>query len=134
LFNYTAVGLNLQIPLFYGNRTHDRIKQSIADKDNAVLNFKKTKKNLELELEKTITEYNELIQTLPANQEALDLAQNSFALSQNLFASGQLSATDLNDAEMMLTSQKLKKETTLFKLQISLAKIERLTCIGTITP
>ena len=130
LFNYGSVGLNLQIPLFYGTRTRDKIKQSIADKETAVLTFQKTKKNLELELEKAITEYKELIKTLPANQEAENLAQDSFNLSQNLFASGQLSATDLNDAEMMLMNQKLKKETSLFKLQVALAKIERLTCIG----
>jgi len=85
---------------------------------------------LELELEKAITEYNELIKTLPANQEAENLAQESFNLSQNLLASGQLSITDLNDAEMMLTNQKLKKETSLFKLQVALAKIERLTGMG----
>ncbi len=132
LFNYTAGGLNLQIPLFYGNRTRDRIKQSTSDRDNAVLTYKKTKKNLELELEKAMTEYRELIQTLPANNEAVSLAEESFQLSQNLFSSGQLSTTDLDDAEMMLTSQKIKKETTLFKLQVALAKIERLTCMGTI--
>ena len=132
LFNYGAVGLNLQIPLFYGTRTRDKIKQSIADKDTAVLTFQKTKKNLELELEKAITEYKELIKTLPANQEAENLAQDSFNLSQNLFASGQLSATDLNDAEMMLMNQKLKKETSLFKLQVALAKIDRLSCIGAV--
>lgn len=132
LFNYGTFGLNLQIPLFYGNRTHDKIKQSVADKDNAILTYQKTKKNLELELDKAITEYNELIKTLPANQEAIDLAQESFKLSQKLFTSGQLSATDLNDAEMMLTTQKIKRETNLFKLQVVLAKIERLACLGTI--
>ncbi|MFA6502545.1 MAG: TolC family protein, partial [Parachlamydiales bacterium] len=130
LFNYTSVGINLQIPLFYGFRTNSKIKQSVADKDNAILTYQKTKKNLELELDKAITEYNELIKTLPANQEAIDLAEESFKLSQNLFSSGQLSVTDLNDAEMMLTTQKLKKETNLFKLQVALAKIERLACIG----
>jgi outer membrane protein len=130
LFNYGSAGLNLQIPLFYGGRTRDRIKQAVADKDNAILTYKKTKKNLELELEKAITEYQELTQTLPANEKAEKLAEESFRLSQNLFASGQLSATDLNDAEMMLTSQKLKKETSLFKLQVVLAKIERLAGMG----
>jgi outer membrane protein len=132
LYNYHVFGLNLQIPLFYGNRTSYKIKQSNADKNNTILTYQKTKKNLELELDKAITEYNELINTLPSNQEAIDLAQESFDLSQKLFVSGQLSATDLNDAEMMLTSQKLKKEASLFKLQVALAKIERLSCIGTI--
>lgn len=130
LYNYTAAGINLQIPLFYGFRTNAKIKQAVADKNNAFLTYQKTKKNLELELDKAITEYNELIKTLPANQQAIDLAEESFKLSQNLFKSGQLSATDLNDAEMLLTSQKLKKEANLFRLQVSLAKIERLACIG----
>lgn len=130
LFNYSAVGINLQIPLFYGNRTNSKIKQTVADKDNAILTYQKTKKNLDLELDKALTEYNELIKTLPANQEAIDLSNESFKLSQNLFKSGQLSATDLNDAELMLTNQKLKKESNLFKLQVALAKIERLACLG----
>lgn len=131
-FHYDSVGLNLQIPIFYGLRTDSRIKQTVADKNNAILTYQKTKKSLELELDKAITEYNELIKTLPANDEAIKLSQESYKLSQNLFESGQLSATDLDDAEMMLTSQKLKKETNLFKLQVALAKIERLACLGNI--
>ncbi len=130
LFPYSAVGLNLQVPLFYGNRTRDKIKQSLADKDNAILTYKKTKKTLELELEKAVTEYQELIQTLPASEKAVQLAEKSFRLSQDLFSSGQLSSTDLNDAEMMLTTQRIKNETNLFKLQVALAKIQRLIHLG----
>jgi outer membrane protein TolC len=85
------------------------------------------RKNLELELEKTLLEYNELLKTLPANIEAVSLAGQSFEMSQDLLKSGQMSVTDLNDAEMMLTGQKIKYETTLFKLNVALDKLEKLT-------
>ena len=54
------------------------------------------------------------------------MAEEAFKQSQEMFASGQLSVTDLNDAELLWTNQKLNKEITLYNINITLAKIEKL--------
>ncbi|MBN1914685.1 MAG: TolC family protein [Parachlamydiales bacterium] len=124
---YATVGINLQVPLTTSITTMFKVKQARMDQMNTELSYKKIHKQLTLELEKSLLEYNELIKVLPAQKEALSLAQQSFIMSQELLKSGQISLTDLNDAEMMLTSQKMKTATTLFKLNVALAKIEMLT-------
>jgi hypothetical protein len=43
-----------------------------------------------------------------------------------MFASGQVTLTDLNDAELLLTNQRLNKEMTLFNINVTLARIEKL--------
>ncbi len=127
LRDYGVFGININIPIFQGLKRHQQIKKEKMNRANSSLNYQKTKKQLDLELEKTLQEYDELMVTLPANTEAVSLAQQSFDMSQDLFKSGQLSATDLNDAELMLTSQKIRYETTLFKLNVALKKLEKLT-------
>jgi outer membrane protein TolC len=70
--------------------------------------------------------YEQYKENLKANIDAVNLAEESFKQSQEMFASGQLTLTDLNDAELLLTNQRLNKETTLFNINITLAEIEKL--------
>jgi outer membrane protein TolC len=79
-----------------------------------------------LELKKAHLEYEQYKNNFKANIDAVNLAEESFKQTQAMFASGQLSLTDLNDAELLLTNQRLNKETTLFNINITLAKIEKL--------
>ncbi len=63
---------------------------------------------------------------MAANKNAISLAETSFHMSQDLLRSGYMSVTNLNDAELYLTGQKIKKELTLVNLEINLADIEKL--------
>ena len=127
LRHYKLVGNNVNVPIFYGLKRHQQIRKAKNDQKNAALNLHKTKRYLELELEKTLLEYNELLKTLPANAEAVELSGRFFEMSQNLLKTGQISLTDLNDAEIGLTAQKIKYETTRFKLITALSKLQKLT-------
>lgn len=71
-------------------------------------------------------EYKQYKENLKANIEAVRLAEEAFKQTQEMFASGQATLTDLNDAERLLTNQKLNKEMTLFSINITLARIEKL--------
>jgi len=125
--NYGDVGVSVSIPIFSGGKRKQQLSQARLDKENAVLSAQKMRKDLTLELEKSIIEYEELLKSIPSNEQAVHLAEETFILSQDLFASGQISVTDLNDAEFMLTNQKLKSEMTLFKVSVLRAKIEMFT-------
>jgi len=71
-------------------------------------------------------EYQQYKDNLKANIEAVRLAEEAFKQTQDMFASGQVTITDLNDAELLLTNQRLNKEMTLFSINITLARIEKL--------
>ncbi len=130
LYDYGIAGVKMSVPIWTGGRTSERITQATIDKRNAELLHKKAYKEYLLELDKAINEYKEHINTLAANNEAVGWAGESLKLSGELFQSGQISVTDLNDASLMLTNEKINKEMTLFKLNASKAKIDSLTSTG----
>ena len=127
LDDWGEFGLAVRLPLYSGGERYHKVRQAKIEKNNAQLSLRKAEENLFLELDKAIIEYRQLKSTLPASREAVRLAEETFSLSQDLFRSGQISVTDLNDAELMLTNQRLKEQTTLFNLSMQLATIERLT-------
>jgi len=123
---YTSAGLKVEFPIWEGGLKEAQLRQSHADKEIAVLRRKQAGKELLLELKRSCLEYRQYKSNLAANIEAVNLAAESFKQSQEMFASGQISLADLNDAELLLTNQRLNKEMTLFNINITLAKIERL--------
>lgn len=125
--DYGVAGIKVSVPIWYGGISREKLKQAKIDKHDAELYFQQGKETYLLMLDKTLTEYREYKKTLDANNEAVRLAQESFAYSQEIFSSGQISVTDLNDAELQLTSAKINREVTLFNLNSTLATIERIT-------
>ena len=126
LDNYSLAGFKVSIPIWEGGEKQAQLSQSKADKEIAVLRKKQLGKNLLLELKKAHLEYQQYKENLKANIEAVDLAEESFKQTQEMFASSQVTLTDLNDVELLLTNQRLNKEMTLFSINITLAKIEKL--------
>lgn len=130
LYDYGVAGLKVSVPIWLGGLNREKLNQAKIDKQDAELKYKQGEKAYLLMLDKALNEYQEYKKTLLADNEALSLAQESFRYSQELFGSGQVSATELNDAELQLTNAKLNKELTVFNLNKSLALIERLTLVG----
>lgn len=124
---YSTIGLKVTVPIFSGWKINAQLKQATIEKEKVKLELVKLEENLMLELNNAMSDYRELIKTLEANDNAVYLAEESFTLSQDMFRSGQISLTDLNDAELQLTNQKLAKEQTLFDLNLTKAKIDKLT-------
>jgi outer membrane protein TolC len=127
LYDYGVAGLKVSVPIWEGGKRKEDLDQARIDKKNAELNLRKMSKDLLLELDTAVGEYNEFIKTLEANKEAVRLAEETFKLSQDFFRSGQISITDLNDGELFLTGEKINQEKTLFNINATLAKIEKLT-------
>ncbi|HBG61556.1 MAG: hypothetical protein A2Y03_10350 [Omnitrophica WOR_2 bacterium GWF2_38_59] len=125
--DYGVAGLKVSIPVWLGGISREKLYQAKIDKEDAELLYKQGGEEYLLLLDKAINEYREYKKTLEVNKEAIRLAEESFKYSQELLGSGQLSVTDLNDAELQLTNSKINKELTLFKLNSTLAVIERLT-------
>jgi len=128
--DYGVVGVKVDVPVWLGGLNKELLAQARIDKKDAELQYKKGQKDYLLVLDKATNAYREYKKTLAANNEAIRWAEESFKYCQELFGSGQVSVTDLNDAELQLTNAKISKEKTLFNLNIILAQVERLTLIG----
>ncbi len=126
LDNYSAAGLKVSIPIWEGGIKEAQLSQAKADKEIAVLRKRQVERNLLLELKKAYLEYQQYKDNLKANIEAVSLAEEAFKQTQEMFSSGQVSITDLNIAELSLTNQRLNKESTLYNINITLSKIEKL--------
>ncbi|MFH1062861.1 MAG: TolC family protein [Candidatus Omnitrophota bacterium] len=124
---YASAGISVNVPLWNGGEKWAMIEQAKADRDNARLERKLEEKNLLLSLKTGIEEYVEYLKTLDANNQAVRLAEESYTITRDMFETGQVSLTDLNDAEQLLTSQKLQQQQTLYNIAVTKAKIERLT-------
>ncbi len=129
LNDYGVAGLKVSIPIWLGGKNYEALSQARIDKNDAELQYQKGKEDYLLLLDQSLGEYNEYKKTLEANNKSISLAKEAFDYSQKLFGSGQISVSDLNDAELQLTSAKLNKELTLFNLNRILAIIERLTLL-----
>lgn len=130
LEDYGVAGLKVDLPIWTSGEVSSQLAQAKIDKSNAELEYKKVKEDYLLALDKALNQYRGYLKTLKANREAVSLARESFNLSQELFQSGKISVTDLNDAELNLTNEKAKEAVTLFNLNTTLAEIERLTLAG----
>jgi len=126
LDRYIFAGIKIDIPIWEGGLKEAQLSQARADKEIALLKKKQVEKDLILELKKAYLEYQQYKDNLKANIEAVRLAEEAFKQTQEMFVSGQATLTDLNTAELLLTNQRINKEITLFNINITLARIERL--------
>ena len=127
LDRYAFIGIKVTIPLWNGWEDHSRFRQAVLDKENALLRRKQVEKGLCLDLKKAVLEYQQYKENLKANNDAVRLAEESFKMIRDMFESGQVTLVELNDAELLLTSQNINKQVSLFHLNAILAKIEKLT-------
>jgi outer membrane protein len=127
LDHYCVAGLMLNVPLWTGGDTIAQLNQAKIDKENDILRLQQTTKEFVLDLENAMSEYHEYLNTLKANNKAVELAKETFKMTRDLFESGQVSLSDLNDAELHLTNEKLAHLLTMYNLNATLAKIEKYT-------
>jgi len=124
---YVSAGIRVNVPLWNGGEKRAIIEQAKTDRDNLLLLRKHEEENLLLGLKVAVGEYTEYQNTLEANNQAVRLAKESYDITRDMFESGQISLTDLNDSEQLLTSQKLRLEQTLYNIAITKAMVEKLT-------
>jgi outer membrane protein TolC len=123
----SSIGLSLKIPFDIGGSSRAQYEQAVQDHYQTKLQLSKTQKNFNLEIDNALDECQGLLVIYKANLEAVRLAQSSLQLSRSMFESGKLTLTDLNNAELLLSSQKLGQESSVFRINNLLAKIEKLT-------
>ncbi len=127
--DYGVAGIVVAFPIFNGGEKIEQLKQARLDNNNAKLIHQKVRESLMLSLSIAIEEYYEHVSTLKADLESVKHARNSFLMHQDLLKAGKVTLTEVNDAELLLTRVRLNKEETLFNLNSTMARIEKLSAL-----
>ncbi|MDF2187729.1 TolC family protein [Paraflavitalea sp. CAU 1676] len=102
-FDYSAVSVNLRVPIFNGFATRSRIRQADVSIRKLQEDIQNTSLGLNMNYHNAKTQINSSVIVLNTQKENVALAQKVFFNVQNNYNNGLASLTDLLDAETSLT-------------------------------
>lgn len=122
---YFMVGLQLNIPIFNGNRNNLKIKEA----KNEIEIAKMQREYVEQQLEVAVTAAHNEVKTAQSNYESalkqLEMAETYFRLIDKGYAAGVNTYIETVDARTQLTSAKLGASINYYQFLSALAKLER---------
>lgn len=101
-FDYSAIGLKLNIPIFNGFKRESQLQQSKLNLENMQKNFAITNNTLQLQALNANTQLKKSYNDVANNNENLNLAQEVFDITNLQYQKGIGSLTDLLNAEYSL--------------------------------
>ncbi|THF48434.1 TolC family protein [Flavobacterium supellecticarium] len=120
--DFSAIGLNLRIPVFTGFATRSKVRQADISLQKIEEDLKDSQLALGLEFENAKSQLNNSLITINNQKENVTLAQEVFSNTKNNYVNGLASLTDLLDAENALTEAKNNYTSAL--LEYKLAEIQ----------
>lgn len=120
--DYAQVSLNLNIPLFTGFGTRSKVRMAQYELDSVDQDLKDTELALNVAFENAKSQLANSVLTIESQQENVHLAQEVFENTENNYANGLASLTELIDAENALTEAKNNFSNAL--LEYKLAEIQ----------
>ncbi|PXY45139.1 TolC family protein [Flavobacterium hydrophilum] len=97
--DYSAIGLNLNIPIFTGFGTRAKVRQADVEIRTLQEDMKDTKLSLDLDYRNAMTQINNNLVTIENQKENMRLASEILSNTKNNYLQGLASLTDLLDAE-----------------------------------
>ena len=123
-------GLRFNFSLWDGGLRLNAHRKALNDKNIAEIEYQKKINELEVELKSTLSKYNALIETYKACINASKFAEESYKVILSSFKSGVVSQTMLNDVDLQLTAAKLNTLSSLYEINLLMAKIDKLIAQG----
>ncbi|MCP2026634.1 outer membrane protein TolC [Flavobacterium sp. HSC-32F16] len=97
--DFSAIGLNLHVPIFTGFGTRAKVRQADVEIRSLQEDIKDTKLSLDLDYRNAITQINNNLVTIENQKENMRLATEILSNTKNNYLQGLASLTDLLDAE-----------------------------------
>ncbi|WP_163409147.1 TolC family protein [Flavobacterium ajazii] len=97
--DFSAIGLNLHIPIFTGFGTRAKVRQADIEIRSIQEDMKDTKLSLDLDYRNAMTQINNNMVTIENQRENMRLAREILSNTKNNYLQGLASLTDLLDAE-----------------------------------
>ncbi|MBP1225369.1 TolC family protein [Flavobacterium sp. 1355] len=97
--DYSAIGLNLHVPIFTGFGTRAKVRQADVEIRSLQEDIKDTKLSLDLDYRNAMADIENNIVTIKNQKENMQLASEILSNTKNNYLQGLASLTDLLDAE-----------------------------------
>lgn len=101
--DFSAVGLNIQIPIFNGHATRSRVQLNKIEVEKANADLRETKLSLDLAYDNALAQLENSRITIQNSQENAKLATDVLTDTQNNYSLGLAALNDLLDAERALS-------------------------------
>lgn len=98
-FDFSAIGLKVNVPLFSGLRRYSQIKQSELQLDNAQQNLQLNANALSLQLENSQTKLSSSYVNLKMTKSNMELANEVFDMTNQQYQQGVVGMTDFLNAD-----------------------------------
>jgi outer membrane protein len=131
-FDYSTIGLKLNIPIFSGFRKDAQLKQSQLTLLNNKQNFIINNNTLQLQYMNSTTQLQKSYSDVTNNKENLDLAEEVFEITNLEYQKGTVTITDLLNAEYSLKEAQNNYITSILNLFASTLNNEK--AKGTLIP
>lgn len=102
-YDASAIGVTLKVPIFNGFSTRSKVRQANVDIMKADEDIRQTKNSLNLAYENAKIQLRNNINTIKAQRQNVQLAQEIYNSTQNNYNNGLAALTDLLDTENALT-------------------------------
>lgn len=123
-----GVRMDMEIPVG-GAKTYEK-REKVLAKTNADLNLKRVTREVSQKQKSLIHQYENLIDKRKSLRRAITLADRSYKVALASFKNGNVSQLQLNDSEMLLTSNKISYAQNLLAMKMIELDLERLQIQG----
>jgi hydrophobe/amphiphile efflux-1 (HAE1) family protein len=100
------VGLQLNVPVFSGFKTSNKVEQAEIEKNKTEEQLKSVKDYIYLELKAALLAMKEAEKNIDIRSKTITLAERNYSLTQSRFQKGLSKLSDLLDAELVLNEAK----------------------------
>ncbi|HSZ24184.1 MAG TPA: TolC family protein [Cytophagaceae bacterium] len=129
-YNFSYVGLSLQVPIFNGFSSHYRVQQKKLEEERTANNKQMLERNISLQVEESIINLNNSIESLKTQRRNLNLAEKNVKVSKAEFEQGIAMSLDVTIAEASFKEAQTNYYNALYNTLLSKADYER--AIGTL--
>src|SRR5690606_1882470 len=116
---FSAIGLNLTIPIFNGGQTRSKINQAEVEIKKAKIDFDDTRLALNLASENAKAQIKNSVLTVDANRLNVTLAREVLDDTQNNYRNGLATLTDLLDAENAFADAQNNLNTSILNYKVA---------------
>ena len=104
---YSYVGLQLNIPIFTGGKTHSAVRQAKIQQEELDLQKVNAERQLRIGIRQSLQTMEANMKSYASAETAVSLAEKAYDIAQQSYQVGRSTLTDLNDAQLTLTQARL---------------------------
>lgn len=120
-----AVGLQLNIPIFQGNKVINQAKQVKIALKELELQRNYTTDGMNLQITSAVNNMRAANEQLIANKDAINQAQRGYEIAKVRYNTGSGTILELNDSELSLTQSKLNYQQSLYNYLSAQTNLEK---------